>query len=235
MEEKDKNDIELHVRRILAQEAGEYREFLQRQFRLITWSIGVLLVVGGAIFTYFLGDSVKSANETLIKEVDEKVVEYAIVDEYKKDLKSVLAKELKEELDKPSTKEIIKKATAIPAGTVLAFDVKDCPPGWKKFEKGVGRTIIGAGPGTKFTTQRIVGQQNGEERHKLTVKELPKHDHKVKGAASGKTLAWHKTFTGSPMPHVDAESESPYDWSAGNSEPHENMPPFIVLLYCKKI
>ena len=258
MQEQDKNEVELHIRRILAQEAGEYREFLQRQFRFITWSIGVLLVVGGGLTTYFLGDSYQSTKEKMINEIDAKVMEYRIVDAQKKKidflLKNAVAKELKEpsttktinaligsESKKIVIEEILEK-TALSIGAVLAFDRNKCPSGWVKFNKAVGRTIIGAGPKTKETTERKVGEQHGKERHKLTLAELPKHDHNAKGALSGGKsfkgtgLAWYSynNVLRIPTEGVDEDSKSPNFWSNGDNKSHNNMPPYVVLLYCKK-
>ena len=125
--------------------------------------------------------------------------------------------------------------TTIPTGTVLAFDRTTCPKGWEEYTKAAGRTIVGASQRSATKTQRNVGEQGGEEFHKLTVEELPKHDHNIKGAASGKTLAWYETRSVGAVPHEDLKLKSPYNWSAGGSQAHNNMPPYVVLLYCTKI
>jgi hypothetical protein len=40
----DEAKIELEVPRVLADEVSEYRKFLEQQFRLTVWSIGIVLV-----------------------------------------------------------------------------------------------------------------------------------------------------------------------------------------------
>ena len=122
----------------------------------------------------------------------------------------------------------------IPTGTVLAFDRTTCPKGWEEYIKAAGRTIVGAGQRSGSKTQRNVGEQGGEELHKLTVEELPVHDHNIKGAASGSMLSWYESRSVGAVPHEDLELNSPYNWSAGGNQAHNNMPPYVVLLYCTK-
>ena len=122
----------------------------------------------------------------------------------------------------------------IPTGTVLAFDRTTCPKGWEEYIKAAGRTIVGASQRSGSKTQRNVGEQGGEELHKLTVEELPVHDHNIKGAASGKILGWYESSPVGAMPHEDSKLNSPYNWSAGGNQAHNNMPPYVVLLYCAK-
>src|SRR5262245_41260561 len=82
----------------------------------------------------------------------------------------------------------------VPANAVVAFDSADggCPVGWKESEKGWGRFIVGAVSAenierspAKFAkdargvqlTAKAYGEPGGEEKHQLSVPELPAHDH----------------------------------------------------------
>lgn len=97
MDPQDKDAIELEVRRVLATqeielrklwstEATGFREFLQRQFRYITLGVSTLALVGAGLFVWFFSDSVKSAQEQLIVTVDEKIMDYRILESFQKKL-----------------------------------------------------------------------------------------------------------------------------------------------------
>ena len=65
----------------------------------------------------------------------------------------------------------------LPAGAVVAFDLKDgCPPGWNPVEDAAGRTIVGTGTGAGLSV-RNYRDRGGEERHLLEVAEMPRHSH----------------------------------------------------------
>lgn len=82
----DSNDVELQVRRILAEEVEQHRNFLQSQFKYLTWGIGVLLASGALIFTFLFGKSIDDSKDQLISTIDSKVVEYRIVQSFKNSL-----------------------------------------------------------------------------------------------------------------------------------------------------
>ena len=84
----------------------------------------------------------------------------------------------------------------------------------------------------------------GEEKHTLTVEEMPAHDHKY---------TWQILADGGNFQHVWASTHSkkfPNDpgradgltkttktggQSDGTTKRHNNMPPFIALYFCKKV
>lgn len=124
----------------------------------------------------------------------------------------------------------------------MAFDLDSCPNGWEPFESRsglslAGRTIVGAGAGERDEldrplTSRSVGDWGGEERHVLQERSMPRHTHNYTvyfrngqrgsgGTAIGAAASDgdNRTYTSSPT---------------GGGEAHNNMPPFLVLLYCKK-
>ncbi len=91
-----------------------------------------------------------------------------------------------------------------------------------------GRTAIGAGTGPGLTN-RVLGVSVGEEKHVLSIPELPSHNHgiTVKGSTEGFAAVeknngyWKNT------------SSSTTD-SAGSGTAHENMQPSLVLKYIIK-
>ena len=87
-----------------------------------------------------------------------------------------------------------------------------------------GRVIVSYGGA--FTTLNATG---GEKEHTLTESEMPSHDHDVASYAGAleNSLRIHSgTTTG-----VGGEKTS----LKGGGKPHNNMPPYIVLVYIMKL
>ncbi len=89
MDDEQRKEVELQVRRYLASEAGSHREFvekqthvhndfLDRQFKRVIWGIGVLGATATAIFIWYMGKSLDGAEKRLGIEVDRKVLEYSV-------------------------------------------------------------------------------------------------------------------------------------------------------------
>ncbi len=105
---------------------------------------------------------------------------------------------------------------------------------WKKLTipDSRGRSLIGSGQGDGLTN-RILGSSDGEERHRLTITEMPIHNHQIKegnnypGGSNPETLTSGDDYTNS----VAARSLS---YSSGGDEPHNNMPPWLALNYIIK-
>ena len=71
----------------------------------------------------------------------------------------------------------------VPVGAVVAFDhPSGCPDGWKKFDAGADRVIIGVGE--KYKLPYVEGKPNyqigGAPSQTIAIKHLPKHRHDVK-------------------------------------------------------
>jgi len=132
------------------------------------------------------------------------------------------------------------EAKVLPTGSVVAFDRSTgCPENWTTFLAANGRTIIGAGPPTnadvngQALTGRPLGAVGGEEKHKLSIPEMPAHTHGLGPVPNYYNFANGggdpKTIFGSNGPAPAGETQS-----AGGDQPHNIMPPFIALYYCKK-
>lgn len=94
------------------------------------------------------------------------------------------------------------------------------------------KMIVGADY-TDNILDRQLGMTGGEEEHKLTIHEMPPHTHQskqgtVSPAGSDETMASGDDYT-----HAIA------NWtlttSAGDGEPHNNMPPWIALNFIVKL
>lgn len=155
--------------------------------------------------------------------------------------------------------------SSLPVGAVIAFDSDlkseaGCPTDWMFFEPAGGRFILGAGDhdnvwypegsevpkrlgiyptyhqDARAGIQETIGARatGGEETHTLTTSELPEHSH---------TMLWGRTDTEAEgrravgndikgsLPARDIQSTL----STGDDEPHNNMPPYIALYFCKKV
>lgn len=121
----------------------------------------------------------------------------------------------------------------VPAGAVIAFDREDgCPSGWRDMGKDWrGRMIVAAASSENDTYS--FGRTGGAEVHVLTEDEMPKHEHAI-GALSGTEFPWFGPSNSHPIPTNDAPPGQSFDWSSGEGHPHNNMPPYIALYFCKK-
>lgn len=121
----------------------------------------------------------------------------------------------------------------VPSGAVVAFntafDSKKCPEGWEHYQLGAGRFLLGSGKG------RELHADGGAETHTLTVPEMPTHNHD-----SGKYSLVVKSHTETTDETDDIGGEEinvrrgfPMV-SQGEGKAHNNMPPFLVVNFCKK-
>lgn len=132
------------------------------------------------------------------------------------------------------------------------------------FSKGEGKFILGVGSGTLRDqgphqpngvpnsielTAVERDDQGGAETHTLAVEEMPAHDHgEFTGSEKIDTPGEHNwtdalgssshfTINGSAAPRLGLDKTLRHVHpiqSQGEGQPHNNMPPFIALYYCKK-
>jgi len=102
----------------------------------------------------------------------------------------------------------------------MAFDLASCPSGWSEYASARDKTIIGSG------SSYSRGATGGEASHTLNVAEMPSHSHS--GRAMLGSYGWcPKAGCGDYGPVGAIGSE-------GGNQPHNNMQPYIALLYCRK-
>ncbi len=121
----------------------------------------------------------------------------------------------------------------VPSKAVVAFHAASCPDGWKEVEFTRGRIIVGVGEGKGLTPRHLL-EAGGDEQHKLTIEEMPRHKHVWRGVSNAKRDEYG--FEGSEQNVYMESGSSINDISeeAGMGKPHNNMPPFVALLYCEK-
>ena len=126
---------------------------------------------------------------------------------------------------------------SIPKGAVIAFadaptgsvkvKCKNINSGWKSFDSLDGRFVLGAG--TVDEIEYKTGIEGGEREVILTIGQMPNHNHEYTD---------NSYVLGSPIERDKGGgghgNEPRTTGSRGNSKPHNNMPPYIVLTYCKK-
>lgn len=91
----------------------------------------------------------------------------------------------------------------------------------------VGRTIIGHGD-----TYPDIGAMGGYKEHTLTIEEMPQHDHDLPIDGGGSN-DW-QSLVGSANNDEGFSTHFKTDKKGGN-QPHNNMQPYIVLLYIQKL
>jgi len=136
----------------------------------------------------------------------------------------------------------------LPLGTIVAFALseKNIPPGWllcdgrpvppqtysklshlMKFTPNLsGLTLIGAGKSAYGNTYHL-HESGGEEKHVLTVSEMPSHQHSLQnahdgGGTEGNSANWDRE-------HIASGAD--YTSNTGGNQPHNNMQPFYVVNY----
>jgi hypothetical protein len=146
----------------------------------------------------------------------------------------------------------------VPRGAVMAFDRDDldankCPPRWAPFLEARARVIVGAGDPARAPGKMafdamamplrgfVLRQHGGEQIHKLTLDEMPRHDHPIQVIEHSEYMRensgkYHGTDTlGRDASRIDPNwSVVRYTEVVGSGQPHNVMPPFLALFYCKK-
>ncbi|MEL4894842.1 phage tail protein [Crocosphaera sp. Alani8] len=124
----------------------------------------------------------------------------------------------------------------IPEGAILPFDLEECPETWSPFDKVEGRFILGYGDSDdNLTPRNNLGEIGGVEKHQLTTSEIPSHSHSYydyhySDSATGSDD--YETPSGDGQGNITGNKR--VTSSQGGGAAHENMPPYIVLLYCRK-
>jgi hypothetical protein len=114
---------------------------------------------------------------------------------------------------------------ALPAGAVIAFNLTSCPAGWTELVSARGKVIVGLN--VSDSSFNALGKIGGEKTHILTISELPSHTHSEKGTVSDDYNIGIMDFGGQVLGTVSTGS-------TGGNVAHNNLQPYITLIYCQK-
>ena len=131
------------------------------------------------------------------------------------------------------------KTEIIPIGSIIIWAglVSKIPDGWVLCDGQNGspdlrsRFIIGAGKGNGLT-ERILRNTGGAETHKLTIAEMPSHNHEYKIPCGGRSCRYHGPAI--QMGSSYANPDKGAIFNIGGGQDHNNMPPFYTLAFIMK-
>lgn len=134
---------------------------------------------------------------------------------------------------------------AYPVGSIY-LSVNDTDPAtlfggtWERISQG--RFLLGAGSNAANSTDYWgsypagsmnfpAGETSGEARHTLTINEMPKHNHGLDN--------YNTSGSATPFFTVQSQAKKGYGGNiqtmyAGGSQPHNNMPPYLVVYMWKR-
>ena len=124
--------------------------------------------------------------------------------------------------------------SSIPSGAVMAFNLANCPSGWSEYTSARGRVIVGLEPNDgDFDSREKTG---GEKTHTLTIAEMPAHNHyEFGGRCTSGCDGHYGAYSGNPVHYLWTPAQQrAVTSSSGGSQPHNNLQPYIALLYCQK-
>lgn len=134
----------------------------------------------------------------------------------------------------PTTNPTSEQLINAPIGSIMGWtDPDNIPQGWHICDgtEGTydlrGKFILGA------SENHAVGETGGSEEVSLTVEQMPSHTHTEKN--KNNTTAKVNNISDGSYTLVGSTTSTINTGSTGGSQPHPNMPPYIVLIFIQKI
>jgi len=247
---EQEKEIELLVRRLFAEDAGKHREYLELQFKRLTWSLSIIAVIIFTAFVYITGRSTKEISDHAKQRVDTQILTMAadelieerlnlkvheliqsdqisnqILASVRKKVEPTVGAVLGEELNKEVEnflERINNQDITIPRGTIIAwYSNRKTPSGWH---------ICDGTEGTPDLRERFLfGAKTAEEIGEKIGNSS--HTHIVTGITSP-NIREGKNRNGSGIQgsytkhHHDFETES---------ESSLHIPPSIKVLFIMKL
>ena len=123
-----------------------------------------------------------------------------------------------------------------PVGQIVIKGDNEDYSNWLGFtweRTAVGKVLVGIDSNdTDFNT---IGKTGGEKTHTLTIDEMPKHRHTQISANSGSSGLTGTTYSGLGWSTGNNEILGNAMQNTGGSQPHNNLQPYQVVAYWKRI
>ncbi len=149
--------------------------------------------------------------------------------------------------------------SSLPKGAIIMWSGDTAPAGWAfcNGQNGTpdlqGRFILAAGNGSGLTARKR-GDTGGEEKHQLSLNEMPSHNHAISDPGHFHNWTGSRQLAGTDdnnntsefskgdrstqdtvSKNTDSKTTGISINAAGGNGAHENMPPFYVLAYIMKL
>lgn len=126
-------------------------------------------------------------------------------------------------------------SAGLPKGIVVASTVEcaDLGSDWRAYREAEGRMIVGVGGTSDDRGEtRVIrkGESGGAFQHQLTEPQMPGHVHGVRRQTDIGARDDNAFLARGEAGNMSDASTS----SRGGGRPHNNMPPYIALYFCKK-
>lgn len=120
--------------------------------------------------------------------------------------------------------------SATPSWAVMAFNLASCPTGWTTLASAAWRVIVGKN--TSDTSFDVLGETWWAKTHTLTTAEMPSHSHGIPSHNWGGWLTTINNNRGSSSSTNNGYGENTN--VTGGWWAHNNLQPYLTLLYCQK-
>ena len=127
------------------------------------------------------------------------------------------------------------KADIFPIGSIYMSLTNTNP---SKYFNGVWEQLKGkflVGVDTSDVDFNTSGKTGGEKKHTLTISEMPKHSHSVVISSGGSKTTSGFDYTYSSSTKVYSMDDDDMVKPSGESQPHNNLPPYIAVFMWKRI
>ena len=127
------------------------------------------------------------------------------------------------------------KADIFPVGSIYMSLTNTNP---SKYFNGVWEQLKGkflVGVDTSDVDFNTSGKTGGEKKHTLTISEMPKHSHSVVISSGGSKTTSGFDYTYSSSTKVYSMDDDDMVKMSGESQPHNNLPPYIAVFMWKRI